>query len=790
MKNSLKPSQHELPYKNFNEAVFVDCRSGNETLRLGIIYRTDSENNTDDLNKLISAIVNEKPNNLLIMGDFNYKQINWNNQTCCARNDHPASKFLQTCKDTFLIQNQNENTRFGYNDKDKPSLLDLVLSNHDDMINEIQTVAGLGKSDHATLIINLKWSLSSKNSERLNHRKADFSKICESLQVINWDSEFHNLDTNDMWLKLRNIIDDVVIRFTPKIKSAGVKIKKFMNQETLEKVRLKHRTFRRKNQTRDPKDIKAFNKARNQAQRACRKARKDLERKVAEQSKDNPKAFYSYVSQKNKSKSGIADLKKADGSKTSSDNEKAELLNSFFQSVFTIEDSNELPTPPNYNYESELNDFDIPIDKVKKLLSDLNVNKAAGPDGIHPLLLSKACNELAYPFTLLFQSSLREGKIPEEWRQAKICPIFKKGSKMSANNYRPVSLTCIACKLMEKLVREKLVDHLEKNLLITDKQHGFVSGKSCVTQLLDVLDTWTDILDDSGSVDIIYMDYQKAFDSVPHRRLIMKTEAHGIGGPVLRWINDFLSNRKQSVVVGNAQSSEAPVTSGIPQGSVLGPVLFILYINDLPQIVDSEVRLFADDTKIFTRSDRPGAVDVLQSDLQKLETWSKAWLLKFHPLKCQVLKLGKTKSAHNYTMSSTSETGESTTIVLNQCHHEKDLGVIIDENLSFKEHVMQATSKANKIVGIIRRSFDYLDNKTFVLLFKSLVRPIIEYGNVVWHPQFKYLQQEIEDVQRRATKLLSHLKDLSYSERLKKLGLPSLEHRRRRGDMLDVYKYL
>lgn len=574
------------------------------------------------------------------------------------------------------------------------------------------------------------------------------------------------------------------------MRSRGNKKKQWMDKTTLAAVRKKHKLFRLWTKSRDVMDYQNYIRANNEARKACRKAQRQLEQTVASNAKNNPKAFWSYVNSKTKTRSGVADLKKEDGTRASTDQEKADILNNFFQSVFTVENDSNIPDPPLYEYKETVTDFEISVEKVRNLLLTLNTHKASGPDGLHPLFLSKAADALAYPFAKLFRTSLDEGKIPEEWRKAKICPIFKKGSKLLANNYRPVSLTCIMCKLMETLIRERLMSHLKNNNLISEKQHGFVPGRSCVTQLLDVMDTGTQILDEGGSVDVIYMDFQKAFDSVPHHRLLVKVEAHGISGAVLTWIKDFLANRRQTVMVNSAESEDALVTSGIPQGSVLGPVLFVLYINDLPSVVTNQSRLFADDTKVFTRSDITGATESLQNDLTKLEEWSEQWQLKFHPQKCHVLKLGSKKSDGVYKMSGINEMGETTDLVLAECEFEKDLGVYIDNSLCFRQHVATSTTKANRMMGIIRRSFDFLTVSMFLYLFKALVRPVLEYGHSVWQPHHKMLCQEVENVQRRATKLLPCLQNKSYSERLATLDLPCLEHRRKRGDMIDTYKFL
>lgn len=787
-KTTLRASMSENIGTNFEEAIFAECHSAGETLRIGVIYRSpssDNENN-DNLCHLINEAMWDNPENLLILGDFNYKEIDWASGRCHTQPAHPAHRFLSACKNAFLIQNQTEPTRF--RGGQEPSLLDLVLTNRDDIVNEISTEAGLGKSDHVTLIINLNWTNNKFTSERKNYHKADYESIISFLMEINWEEELMGMSTNEMWQKIKGLIDTAVDKFIPVTKQGNQKTKKWMDKNTLETVRKKKRLWRLWKKTKKEADFQKYLQANNKASRACKKAQRRLEKDVAEKAKTDPKAFWSYVNGKTKAKSGVADLKKSDGTRTSSDKEKAEILNTFFQSVFTVE-NNDIPDPPSYNFNEKLSDFSITEDKVKKLLKELHPGKAAGPDGMHPMLLSKAAEVLAIPLTILFRTSLREGKIPDDWRSAKVCPIFKKGSKLAANNYRPVSLTSIVCKTMEKLVREQIVEHLEKNKLINENQHGFVQGRSCTTQLLDVMDTWTRIIDEGGSVDVIYMDFQKAFDTVPHKRLLTKVKAHGIDNRVLAWVTDFLSDRKQTVVVNSAESKEAAVTSGIPQGSVLGPALFVLYINDLPLAVKNQIRLFADDTKIFTRSETEGATESLQEDLTRLQDWSSKWSLKFHPEKCHVVKLGK-KSEALYTMTGTNEADEGFEIILTENEVEKDLGVNIDSKLKFREHVAQVTAKANQRVGIIRRSFDHLSEKTFLQLYKAQVRPILEYGHSVWQPYLKTLCQDLEDVQRRATGLLSSLKLKTYPERLEILQLPSLEHRRKRGDMIDVFKYV
>ena len=368
---------------------------------------------------------------------------------------------------------------------------------------------------------------------------------------------------------------------------------------------------------------------------------------------------------------------------------------------FTQENDEPHPDPPIYNVRDELSSLVISTEKVEKLLRDLNKGKALGPDGISPRVLSEAAKELAPPLQILFQRSIDSSTVPEEWKKAVVTPIFKKGSRLQACNYRPVSLTSIVCKTLEKLVRVSIMDHLQANDLQSKHQHGFVPGRSCFTQLVEVMDNWTEVICAGGRVDFIYMDFQKAFDTVPHRRLLLKAEAMGVRGNILKWMQSFLRHRQQCVVINGTYSSQVPVTNGIPQGSVLGPVLFILYINDLPVGITSSVKMFADDTKLYNDSSKEQGTQTLQDDLEKLQDWSDLWLLKFHPDKCCILKLGNPKSEADYYMKGKSNHGEECTVQLKESEREKDLGIIVDRDLTFKDHITQAASTARSIVGVI-----------------------------------------------------------------------------------------
>ena len=243
---------------------------------------------------------------------------------------------------------------------------------------------------------------------------------------------------------------------------------------------------------------------------------------------------------------------------------------------------------------------------------------------MHQRVLKEPNTELAIPLFILFRKTLEYEQIPTAWKKGQIIPIFKKGDESSVSNYRPVSLTSVISKVMETLVRNNIMEHLLNEKLLADAQHGFVSGRSCVTQLIETIEEWTQMLDKGNSVDAVYLDFRKAVDTVADERLLIKLKGYGVNGKVLSWVKAFLTDRRQKVLVNQSQSYWATVTSGISQGSVLGPLLFIIFINDLPDCVKSAIKIFAD-TKIYREIKDQSDIKQLQDDIDSLKKWSRDW---------------------------------------------------------------------------------------------------------------------------------------------------------------------
>ena len=290
--------------------------------------------------------------------------------------------------------------------------------------------------------------------------------------------------------------------------------------------------------------------------------------------------------------------------------------------------------------ESYIRDIEITEEKIREKLHLLKAHKSSGPDDVHVNVL-KNCPAMSISLAMLFNRSFNEGYLPQDWRDANICPIHKKGDRAQAMNFRPVSLTSQVVKLMERLVLDSITSHLVENNIISCEQHGFQRGSSCVTQLLECFDDWLTNLDENLGTDILYLDFTKAFDCISHTHLLYKLEHYGIKGKLLRWLSAFLRNRRQRVVSQQTFSNWEPIISGVPQGALLSPTMFLLYINDLPAEVESSAKLFADDTKIYRTISCEEDAAKLQRDLNRLAAWSDTWKMNFNAEKCAVVQVKK-----------------------------------------------------------------------------------------------------------------------------------------------------
>src|SRR5260221_1084505 len=369
----------------------------------------------------------------------------------------------------------------------------------------------------------------------------------------------------------------------------------------------------------------SYKQARNNVTRELRNARLQFEQKLTTDIKKNQKTFFSYVRSKSRTKDRVGPLKDNNGQVVDDDQKSCDILNSFFSSVYTDENMNNMPEAKQMFYGSECNKLsNIYLDKniVLKKIMNLKEGKAPGDDGYNAELLKNIANEICEPLSYIFNRSIVQGIVPLSWRQANVTPLFKKGTKQDPGNYRPVSLTSQICKLLESIIKDNIINHLNTNNLINSSQHGFTERKSCLTNLLEFLDSVTNYVDQGHPVDVIYLYLQKAFDKVPHERLLLKLKAHGITGEIAIWIRAWLRDRQQRVILNNEKSDYRAVKSGVPQGSILDPLLFLVYINDLDEGILSKVLKFADDTKLVAKIASNEDIAKLRHDLETLGAYA------------------------------------------------------------------------------------------------------------------------------------------------------------------------
>lgn len=779
---------------------YIDCSfcdvtiKGNEKILIGCVYRSPNSSieNNNKLCELFRWAVNLNYAYTIICGDFNFPEIDWKHSIPNVAATHPASSFLETVNDLHLIQ-QTDRPTHQRSQSERATQIDLVFTDSNHLMDEIFYEEPLGYSHHSTLIFTIDCEYevekSSNKTRQLPH-KGDYDNFRTFMDNQDWATG-PDSSVEDLWTELKEVITEGSLRYIPTFTPNPDRKPKpqYMDAEAYTAVKAKSVAYKRWQRTGQGEQWLEYLKARNKARKATRKAMRRFEKNIAMNSKSNPKAFYKYVNGRLKTRSKIPELE-LDGVTGTTDQEKAQLLNRQFASVFSDDGSSgtDASVPSSQiplNFQLSMPKINITEEEVLKLLLNLDANKSVGPDSLHPRILLELSRQLVPRLVILFRRSLETSQVPVDWKKANITPIYKKGSKKIPENYRPVSLTSILSKVMERIISSRMIFHCEQQGILTDVQYGFRQRRSCNSQLLNVMETWTDWIEQGDPFDCIYFDFMKAFDKVSHRLLIEKMTGLGISQECTNWTREYLTDREQVVVVNGEKSDPLAVRSGVPQGSVIGPTLFILFINDLPSCASNQTRLFADDTKLFGVVNTNEDQERLQSDIDAFTKWANEWKMKFHPSKCKVLHFGGKNLQYHYEMQTS--TGRTELAVE---HIETDLGILTDNKLTFSNHVAEVAKKANQRLGMIRRGFRYISSGVMKNLYKSMVRPILEGGVSVWHPSKKGDIKALERIQHRATKMVSHIQDLPYNQRLRSLGLPSLVYRRKRGDMIEVYKRL
>ena len=733
------------------------------------------------LGKLQAKYSRSQPS-IVITGDFNHPDINWDTQTTT----NPATnachqKLLDILLENFLFQIVREVTRPA-----SGNILDLIITSNPALIQNVSIHPGI--SDHSILTFDLdaKFKTSGKSQRRIyQFNKADpqqLGKACEDFctKFLQSDPEMESVESN--WNTISQFLTKLMSDLVPSKMSKGKKHLPWVSISIKRQMRKRDRLFKKARRQSCSAAWREYRQFRNKVAKAVHKAHCDYINNVIGASlQDNPKSFWSYIKMCRSENIGIPPLRTST-KLCATGPDKAEALNEYFQSVFTQEQPYPLPQKEKSPYPT-IGHLHIHRTGVEKQLRNLNPAKAHGPDELPPKLLKIVAHEIAPALSFLFQQSHNCGVVPTQWRQAPVTPIHKSGVKSDPANYRPISLTCICCKVMEHIVLSHISKHLAANNILTEAQHGFRQQLSTTTQLTSVVHDWSSTLQKRSQVDAVFLDFQKAFDRVPHKRLDIKLEYYGIIGDSKAWIMSLLSGRKQAVVVDGSQSSWRDVTSGVPQGSVIGPTLFLLYINDIQDNTKCTVRLFADDCVIYREIRNDEDHLFIQSDLEYLSAWSSNWLMNFNIKKCAILSITRKRKPRIYQYLLLNE-------VIPRVDQYKYLGVTITADLRWEKHCQTIRHKASRTLGLLRRTLPSCSSEVKSKAYTALVRPQLEYGSEAWNPHNVTTINGLEKIQKTAARFVcsDYRKSTSSESLISSLKWDSLHTRRLLAQCTLFYK--
>ena len=780
--NIYSKRRNDLELPNI-ESIWIEVSIHNKKQLIGTFYRPPNSTNAtlSSIEDSIGLAFDSNIQNILTIGDFNLD----------TRKENTNRKIRELCQQYNLKQLINEPTNFTENSS---STIDLILTANSNNI----LLSGVGEPFldqnvryHCPVfcVLNFSKPLTSSYQRKIFlYDRGNYHDFSTELTNTDWQT----LKDNNVDKYAENITERIIALANKHIPNKLITVRKsdppWLTTNIKKLLRKKKRLYDKYKKSNNINHFEVYKHFRNEVTREIRKSKQIVMNKLTEQltlSSTGPKDWWKTLKHfiKPDQQRTIPPLNK-DGEIYSDDTDKANLLNEYFTSqAFLDESKGSLPeTIDNPAYK--LDSLTFTSYEVEQTLKSLPLGKAAGPDLINNRLLKELAQPLSIPLCDLFNFSLRNGKVPIIWKQANISPIHKKNDQSDVSNYRPISLLSTVGKALEKLVHKHIFNFFRDNHVITTLQSGFVPGDSTVNQLIDIYNTFCRALDEGKEVRAIFCDISKAFDRVWHKGLIFKLQSAGISGTLLNWFSDYLQDRKQRVVLPGANSSWTSIKAGVPQGSILGPLLFLLYINDIVEDIHSSIRLFADDTSLYIIVDNPiQAAEQLNSDLLKIHLWATKWLVRFNPEKSESMLFSRkiNKPFHPQVIM------DQKNIVEVDSH--KHLGVVFSKDCTWHDHLELTKSKAWSRINVMRKLKFQLDRKSLQTIYFSFIRPILEYADVVWNNCTQYESNELEKIQNEAARIVTGATKLvSINSLLTETGWETLALRRKKHKLALFYK--
>ncbi|MCG7879037.1 MAG: endonuclease/exonuclease/phosphatase family protein [Candidatus Thiodiazotropha taylori] len=767
------------------ECVWVEINTHNRKVLIGTFYRPPNSSSAtfQAIEDSIGLATDTNASDILITGDFNIDMSD----------NRSSRKITDLCQEHGLDQIITDYTHFT---ETSQSTIDLILTNNSNGI----LISGVGEPFleqniryHCPVFCVLNFDKHKTHTFKRHiwlFNQGQYQSLSDELRNTNWEL-MKDVDINKYALNLTDYLMKTSSKHIPN-KTINVRPSdpSWLSTNIKKLIRKRKRSYNKFKKTKSNTDFEAYKRIRNHVNNAIRDSKQKTNEQLAEKLNNGslgPKDWWRTLKHviKPSESSNIPPLN-CNGNIFSDNKEKAEAFNDFFSLQNIIDETNaKLPQSDPTNDQTEtLHSIQLTPSEIESCLKSLQTGKAAGPDTINNRLLKELSNPLSHPLCDLFNYSLSTGQFPESWKQANVTPIHKKNDPSDPSNYRPISLLSALGKVLEKLVHKHVFNFFRENRRITCLQSGFVPGDSTVNQLIDIYNTFCKALDEGKEVRAIFCDISKAFDRVWHKGLLYKLNRVGITGSLLSWFTNYLSYRSQRVVLPGASSSWKPIRAGVPQGSILGPLLFLVYINDIVNDIHCSIRLFADDTSLYIIVENPiEAAQLLNADLERIHQWANQWLVSFNPAKSEALLLSRKLNKPNHpqvTMNNQAITEVNT---------HKHLGLIFSNDCTWHDHLDEVRSKAWKRINVMRRLKFLLDRKSLQTIYFSFIRPLLEYADVVWDNCTQYEANELEKIQIEAARIVTGATRLvSLNNLYTETGWETLASRRHKHKIIAFYK--